>query len=72
MQPQRRSYSKPFKAQVIQECSQSGAAIANVALSHNLKLAGFLATAICRASIAPLMAGFTSMPALPSWTNWRQ
>ena len=42
MQPQRRSYSKPFKAQVIQECSQSGAAIANVALSHNLKLAGFL------------------------------
>lgn len=36
MQPQRRSYSKSFKAQVIQECSQPGASIANVALSHSL------------------------------------
>ncbi|AAO58996.1 IS66-like element accessory protein TnpA [Pseudomonas syringae group genomosp. 3] len=36
MQPTRRSYSNPFKAQVIQECSQPGASIASVALSHNL------------------------------------
>lgn len=36
MQPQRRSYSQSFKAQVIQECSQPGASIANVALSHSL------------------------------------
>ncbi|MFH6564851.1 transposase [Pseudomonas kulmbachensis] len=36
MQPQRRSYSKPFKAQVIQECAQPGASIANVALTHSL------------------------------------
>jgi transposase len=36
MQPQRRSYSKSFKAQVIQECAQPGASIASVALSHRL------------------------------------
>ncbi len=36
MQPQRRSYSKSFKAQVIQECAQPGASIANVALTHSL------------------------------------
>ncbi|WP_122284560.1 IS3 family transposase, partial [Pseudomonas syringae group genomosp. 3] len=36
MQPTRRSYSKPFKAQVIQECAQPGASIASVALSHGL------------------------------------
>ncbi|KTB59980.1 MULTISPECIES: IS66-like element accessory protein TnpA [Pseudomonas] len=36
MQPQRRSYSKSFKAQVIQECAQPGASIANIALSHSL------------------------------------
>jgi hypothetical protein len=36
MQPQRRSYSKSFKAQVIQECAQLGASIASVALSHDL------------------------------------
>jgi transposase-like protein len=36
MQPQRRSYSKSFKAQVIHECSQPGASIANIALSHSL------------------------------------
>ncbi|WP_434604277.1 IS66-like element accessory protein TnpA [Pseudomonas sp. Z4-7] len=36
MQPQRRSYSKSFKAQVIQDCSQPGASIASVALSHSL------------------------------------
>ncbi|MCO4022177.1 transposase, partial [Pseudomonas aeruginosa] len=34
MQPQRRSYSRSFKAQVIQECAQPGASIANFALSH--------------------------------------
>jgi transposase-like protein len=36
MQPQRRSYSKSFKAQVIQECAQPGAPIASIALSHSL------------------------------------
>ncbi|TWC20669.1 IS66-like element accessory protein TnpA [Pseudomonas mandelii] len=36
MQPQRRSYSKSFKAQVIHECAQPGASIASIALSHSL------------------------------------
>ncbi|WP_426119944.1 IS66-like element accessory protein TnpA [Pseudomonas sp. DSP3-2-2] len=36
MQPTRRSYSKSFKTQVIQECIQPGASIASVALSHSL------------------------------------
>jgi transposase-like protein len=36
MQSQRRSYSKSFKAQVIQECVQPGASIASIALSHSL------------------------------------
>ncbi|WP_099421774.1 transposase [Pseudomonas syringae] len=36
MQPTRRSYSKPFKAQIIQECAQSDASIASAALSHSL------------------------------------
>ena len=36
MQPTRRSYSKSFKAKVIQECVQPGASIASVALSHSL------------------------------------
>ncbi|MFU0837450.1 MAG: transposase [Pseudomonas fragi] len=30
MPPQRRTYSKSFKAQVIQECSEPGASIADV------------------------------------------
>lgn len=36
MQSKRRSYSKSFKAQIIRECSQPGASIANIALSHSL------------------------------------
>ncbi|WP_140393605.1 transposase, partial [Pseudomonas frederiksbergensis] len=36
MQPQRRSYSKSFKAQVVQECAQPGASIAHVAQHHSL------------------------------------
>ncbi|MBV6824533.1 transposase [Pseudomonas sp. PD9R] len=38
MQPTRRSYSKSFKAQVIQECAQPGASIASIArwLGQNL------------------------------------
>lgn len=36
MQPQRRTYSKSFKAQVIQACAEPGASIANIALSHSL------------------------------------
>ncbi|WP_397459162.1 transposase [Pseudomonas asplenii] len=36
MQPTRRSYSKSFRAQVIQECAQPGASIASIALSHSL------------------------------------
>ncbi|MBI6601150.1 transposase [Pseudomonas sp. S5F11] len=36
MRPTRRSYSKSFNAQVIQECAQRGASIASIALSHSL------------------------------------
>ena len=36
MRPQRCIYSKPFKAQVIQECSEPGASIANIALGYSL------------------------------------
>lgn len=36
MQPTRRSYSKSFKLQVIQECAQPGVSIAGIALHHNL------------------------------------
>ncbi|EKN3735377.1 transposase, partial [Yersinia enterocolitica] len=36
MRPQRRTYSKSFKAQVIQECSEPGASIANIALGYSL------------------------------------
>ncbi|MGN9435072.1 IS66-like element accessory protein TnpA [Pseudomonas syringae] len=36
MQPTRHSYSKSFKAQIIQECAQPGASIASVALGHSL------------------------------------
>ncbi|MCY7259847.1 transposase [Pseudomonas protegens] len=39
MQPQRRSYSKSFKAQVVQECAQPGASIASVAQKHSMRLA---------------------------------
>jgi transposase-like protein len=31
MQPKRRSYTKAFKAQIIQDCAQSDASIASVA-----------------------------------------
>ena len=33
---QRRSYSTAFKAQIVQECSQPGASVASVALSHGI------------------------------------
>jgi transposase-like protein len=36
MHLQRRTYSKSFKAQVIQECSEPGASIANIALGYSL------------------------------------
>lgn len=36
MHPQRRTYSKSFKAQVIQECSGPDASIANIALGYSL------------------------------------
>ena len=36
MQPTHRSYSKSFKAQVIQECAHPGASIASIGLSHSL------------------------------------
>ncbi|WP_454239188.1 transposase [Pseudomonas viridiflava] len=41
MQSTRRSYSKPFKAQIIQECAQPGASIASVALNHSLNQTSF-------------------------------
>ena len=34
--PKRRFYSPEFKTQVTQECSQSGASVAGVALSHGI------------------------------------
>ncbi|MBI6795240.1 transposase [Pseudomonas syringae] len=36
MQPQRRSYSKSFKAQVVQECAQPGASITSLEQHHSL------------------------------------
>ncbi|AZE26045.1 transposase [Pseudomonas chlororaphis] len=36
MHPQRRTYSKSFKTQVIQESSEPGASIANIALGYSL------------------------------------
>jgi transposase-like protein len=36
MPSQRRTYSKSFKAQVIQECAAPGASIANIALGYSL------------------------------------
>ncbi|QUW66249.1 transposase [Pseudomonas synxantha] len=36
IQPTRRSFSKSFKAQVIQECAQPGASTASIALSRSL------------------------------------
>ncbi|MBF3109352.1 transposase, partial [Pseudomonas aeruginosa] len=33
---QRRSYPKSFKAQIVEECTQPGASVAGVALSHGL------------------------------------
>ena len=33
---QRTSYTKPFKAQVVQECLQPRASVASVALSHGI------------------------------------
>ncbi|WP_243787261.1 transposase [Pseudomonas amygdali] len=36
IQPTRRSYSKSFKAQVIQECARPGVSIASIELSHSL------------------------------------
>ncbi|WP_369334441.1 transposase, partial [Stenotrophomonas maltophilia] len=36
MSRQRRTFPKAFKAQVIEECAQSGASVAGVALSHGL------------------------------------
>ncbi|KSD92075.1 hypothetical protein AO906_14350 [Pseudomonas aeruginosa] len=36
MPGQRRSYPKSFKAQVVEECTQPGASVAGVALSHGL------------------------------------
>ncbi|WP_331851869.1 transposase [Pseudomonas syringae group genomosp. 3] len=48
MQPTRCSYSKSFKAQVIQECVQPGASIASIALSHS-----FNANLIHKCGLAP-------------------
>ena len=36
MPGQRRSYPKSFKAQVVDECTQPGASVAGMALSHGL------------------------------------
>jgi len=36
MSPQRRTFSKDFKVQVIEECAQPGTSVASVALRHGL------------------------------------
>lgn len=36
MHPKRRTYSKSFKAQVVQECAEPGASIANIAQGYSL------------------------------------
>ncbi|WP_148057936.1 transposase [Pseudomonas frederiksbergensis] len=36
---QRTSYSKPFKAQVVQECLQTGVSMASVVLRHGINAA---------------------------------
>jgi len=46
MQPTRRSYSKSFKAQVIQECVQPGASIVSIVLCHTRARAASLTSAI--------------------------
>jgi len=33
---QRSSYSKPFKAQVVQECLKPGASVSSVAINHGI------------------------------------
>ena len=42
MPPQRRTYSKSFKAQVIQECSEPGASIEKIIVSNAPKIAEIL------------------------------
>ncbi|MFF7061549.1 IS66-like element accessory protein TnpA [Pseudomonas sp. NPDC008258] len=57
---QRTSYPKPFKAQVVQECLQSGATVSSVAISH-----GINANVIRK--WLPLYRDHTATPSLPAF-----
>ncbi|MEN1793165.1 transposase, partial [Pseudomonas aeruginosa] len=64
---QRRSYPKSFKAQVVEECTQPGASVAGVALSHGLN-ANLVHKWIRRqqAQLPAVPSGFIPIPLVPS------
>jgi len=64
---QRRSYPKSFKAQVVDECTQPGASVAGVALSHGLN-ANLVHKWIRRqqAQLPAVPSGFIPIPLVPS------
>ncbi|WP_079459415.1 IS66-like element accessory protein TnpA, partial [Pseudomonas aeruginosa] len=67
MPGQRRSYPKSFKAQVVEECTQPGASVAGVALSHGLN-ANLVHKWIRRqqAQLPAVPSGFIPIPLVPS------
>ncbi|MEC5919799.1 transposase [Pseudomonas aeruginosa] len=66
MPGQRRSYPKSFKAQVVEECTQPGASVAGVALSHGLN-ANLVHKWIRRQQALPAVpSGFIPIPLVPS------
>nr|WP_176604175.1 transposase [Pseudomonas aeruginosa] len=64
---QRRSYPKSFKAKVVDECTQPGASVAGVALSHGLN-ANLVHKWIRRqqAQLPAVPSGFIPIPLVPS------
>lgn len=67
MPGQRRSYPKSFKAQVVDECTQPGASVAGVALSHGLN-ANLVHKWIRRqqAQLPAVPSSFIPIPLVPS------
>lgn len=67
MPGQRRSYPKSFKAQIVEECTQPGASVAGVALSHGLN-ANLVHKWIRRqqAQLPAVPSGFIPIPLVPS------
>ncbi|MCS9871954.1 transposase, partial [Pseudomonas aeruginosa] len=64
---QRRSYPKSFKAQIVEECTQPGASVAGVALSHGLN-ANLVHKWIRRqqAQLPAVPSSFIPIPLVPS------